>query len=759
MKENKSKLILFFSLISLLIFTSCSLWRDFTTYFNTYYNAHTLFVRTEEDILKKRTDVFAFRYEAISTQQFNDLTKVIEKCSKILQFDKESSYFDDALFLTGKAFYYQQEYARAQRKFIELSAFPESEYALENKLWLANTHLQLRNFNEGVRLLTEVQTEALNKKDEKIFIDASISKIAFYIFREEYQAAVDECQNFLNKLNDDEVAALVWYQMGRIYVLLNEEENALNAFASVLKHSPTFDIEFESRLEYAKLLNEIGRIDESETALNDLFYQGKFKEQQDRIMLELGQIYNEKDELEKAISIFMEIDSTYQKKPTAALAQMMLGKIYEYKIRDYDSSYKYYNKAASSTTVREIKVEATSHNKNFDKYFSLKNTIKDLNLQLAYITNPDKFIRDSVDYDIAYNQYLEENKKQLEQRNLQGELSPAQRIQQRGLETPQQKQQKQQADTTKQSNKKLTLIELIAQGKIKKPVRPKISRDSVNTLISQNLYNLGNLFLTELEVPDSAYFYFNKVINNYEDRPYKVDALFALGTYYETNDQKEKADSLYKIIYDNYPNHKLHIEAGKKLGLIKSEDKKIAETNDPAEQLYIAAEEKYYNKKYKEAIREFRNIYLNYPRSTFAPKSILCIGMIYEEQMQNDSAAFFYGILSSKEYASTPYGKAVLAKYTEYKNEKERLEKEAKEKEEAEKRKAELQKIKETDIENPKAEMPVIKKDLKEDENPLIKKSKPDSINQNNIQQQKRNIEKADSVKADSSRKQKVILE
>lgn len=751
MKKNKSISILFFSLISLLFITGCSLWRDFTVYFNTYYNARTLFDRTEEDILSKRTDVFAFRLSPITTQQSKDLTKVIEKCSKILQFDKESSYFDDALFLTGKAFYYQQEYARAQRKFIELSGIPNSDYALENKLWLANTHLQLRNFDEGINLLNEVQTEALNKKDEKIFIDASISKIAFYLFREEYRTAVTECQNFLSKLNNDETAALVWYQLGRIYYLLNEHENALNAFASVLNHSPTPDIEFESRLEYAKLLKDIGRIDDSEDALHDLFNQGKFKDQQDRIMLELGQIYNEKDELDKAIKVFMEIDSTYKQKPTAGIAQLMLGKIYEYKIRDYDSSYKYYNKAASSTITKEIKTEAASRNRIFDKYFSLKNTLKDLNLQLKYIKEPVEFVRDSIDYDIAYNQYLEENKKKLEQNNPIGNLPPSERFQQRGTETQQQKQQKQQSDTTKFSNlanrqtgKKLTLTELIALGKVKKPTRPKISADSVNTLISQNLYNLGNLFLTELEVPDSAIFYFNDVINNYEGTPHKVNALYALGTYYETNDRKEKADSLFKIIYDNYPNHQLFSEAGKKLGLIKSEDKKISTTNDPAEKLYIEAEEKYYNGKYQEAINEFRNIYLNYPRSTFAPKSIYYIGMIYEEQMKNDSAAFFYGILASKEYISTPYGKAVIAKYTEYKNEKERLEREAKQKEEAEKQKAAQQKSNEIETENPKDEKPNIKKE--EAENQLNERIRLDSVKKSS-QQSNKIIDKADSSK------------
>ncbi len=751
MKIYKLIFSLFLFAVFIITLSGCSLWRDFTTYFNTYYNAKTIFDRTEEEILKKRTDLFAFRLDALTPQQMNDLTKVIEKCSKILQFNKESSFFDDAIFLTGKAFYYQQEYARAQRKFLELANLTESKYALENKLWLAKTHLQLRNFDNGIKLLNEVQAESLQKEEEQIFIDASIFKIGFYLFRQEYQTAVDECKNFLSNLKNDETKALVLYQMGKIYNLLNDTENALNAFASVLEYSPTFEIEFESRLEYAKLLSETGKVNESEDVLNELLYQGKFKNQEDRILLELGQIYDTKNDIDKAISIFMQIDSTYKQKPTAGLADLFLAKIYEFKKLDYDSSYKYYNKAASSTINRDIKNQAASRSRIFDKLFSYKRNLADLNLQLTYLTDNDKFIRDSVDYDIAYNQYLEETKKKQEQAAQSVNLPSSQRPLQKDAEISKQKSQKQSADTSKLSNKKLSLVELIALGKIKKPVRPKISVDSIATLISQNLYNIGNLFLTELEVPDSATIYLNEVINKYPDKSYKADALFALGTYYETNNQKEIADSLFKIIYENYPNHKLYAEAGKKLGLIKSEDKKLSVT-DPAEKLYIEAEEKYYNKKYKEAINEFRNIYLNYPRSSFAPKSILYIGMIYEEQNQNDSAAFFYGILSSKEYASTPYGKAVLAKYTEYKNEKERLEKE-------EKKKAEEEKLKQAEMENAKEEKPLIKNKIKSDSTLSHQKTKIDSTTQKTIEEIKRNSERKDTLKTDSSKRQKVILE
>lgn len=705
---SNNKLFIPAILSALFILNSCGVWTDFTTYFNTYYNARTLFDRTEAEILKLKKDPFEFRediklvqqpaavvqpprqgqpatQQVSFTQLKQDLTKVIEKCSKILQFYKESSYVDDALFITGKAFYYQQEYASAQRKFLELASFSESEYKLENKLWLAKTYLQLRSFEEGLSIIEEVKNESISENEEELLIEASITKISFFLFREEFKSAIDECNLIIGQIKNDETSALISFQLGKTYLKIGEEENALNSFESVLKYSPTFEIEFETWLEYAKLLKQLGRIDESETVLLDLRDRGKFNNQMDRILIEVGKVFYQKEQNDKALEVFKEVDSTYKNSPTSGIAGFMLGEIYEKYYRDYDSSLKYYNKSASSFADREMKLEAGKRAKNLDRYFSLRSTLMDLDRQILYISRPEKFVQDSIDYEIAFKEYLTENQKRSEQ-----SAQPMQQIPQQNIESeiPQPQVQQQTASTQRQDTGDISLVNLIARGKVQKPVRPKISIDSVNTLISDNYYDMGSHFFSELEVPDSAYHYFSTFLELFPDKPKKVQTLFALGTYYETIEENESADSLFRIIYDKFPNSTLYKEAGKKLGLIKEEDKKVlTSTSDPAESKYVEAENLYYDKKYRDAIKTFREIYLKYPTSSFSPKSIYFIGLIHEELKEYDSSAFYYGILSSKEYASTPLGKAVIAKYTEYKNEKDRIEKEEQAKLDAQKQK------------------------------------------------------------------------
>lgn len=491
-KKIKSGLLILFTVLS---FSGCGLWLDFTTYFNTYYNAKTLFDRTEEDILKQQKDVFAFRELSTTPQQAKDLTKVIEKCSKILQYKQESSFFNDAIFITGKALYYQGEFAGAQRKFIELAGIPETKYELENKLWLAKTNLQLRNFDQGLALIEDVKKSSYETGREKLFNNAYITHISFLIFREEYNTAITVTNDFLNKVDDDEIAALAYYQLGRLYVLTNDKESALKAFADVNKYSPTYEIQFESMFEYARLLKELGRYDESEREFNKLRYDGKFKDQLDRVLVEIGYLYYYNHEDEKAINIFKDVDSTYRQKPSAGLASMMLGEIYERAFGNYDSSYKYYTKTVTSQAPSDTRVEAAARARDIDKYFNLKTTITNLGLDLKYINDPTEFLRDSIDYEIAYRQYLAEKSKTEQQQT----STFQQRIQQqRQLNQPQVEQPAQEQPITNigfsEGRDSVSLVALIAQGKVRKPVRPLISEDSIKVMIAQNLYNLGNVF-------------------------------------------------------------------------------------------------------------------------------------------------------------------------------------------------------------------------------------------------------------------------
>lgn len=109
-------------------------------------------------------------------------------------------------------------------------------------------------------------------------------------------------------------------------------------------------------------------------------------------------------------------------------------------------------------------------------------------------------------------------------------------------------------------------------------------------------------------------------------------------------------------------------DAGRKLGLITS-----MSTKDPAEPIYVEAEEKMLGEQYSSAIDDLYTIFMEHPKSPYAPKALYTIGWILENNLtEYDSAAAVYDILTTQ-YRVTEYAKAVTPKLSEFKREQQKI--------------------------------------------------------------------------------------
>jgi outer membrane protein assembly factor BamD (BamD/ComL family) len=220
-----------------------------------------------------------------------------------------------------------------------------------------------------------------------------------------------------------------------------------------------------------------------------------------------------------------------------------------------------------------------------------------------------------------------------------------------------------------QQNKLVNQLPDTLKFKNNPPKRPTISEDSLHTLLAKNELELGNLYLTELNLPDSARWYYYNILNSYPNTSYQANTLYALGSYYLTVDNKQRADSLFNVIYNNYQNESIVNAAAEKL------NKPFIDLNyDPAAEKYNNAENVMNNENYNDAIGQFYNIYETYPESPFAAQSLYTSGWILENKLsQPDSAASFYDTLIVH-YPTSIYVKSVAGKLSTFKQEKRRLE-------------------------------------------------------------------------------------
>lgn len=616
------------SVFALLLLVSCGVWQDFTTYFNTYFNAKSIFDETEELIVEQRVNRFEFKRTKPAGGAEKNLTKVIEKCSKILQFDAESSYFDDALFIIGKSFYYQGDYSKAKRKFGELVLVEETDLTLDAKLWLGYSELQLRNFDEGLNLLRLVREEAIREEKQEIIEDSYIEEIAFLIYRENYILAVEECKLLLKATPKEELKAEVYYEMGVLYSLLKDDKNAAESFAKVSEFSPEYEIEFNSRFENARLLRNLKRDDEALALLEELREEDKNSDNFDKIDYEIGMIYYDQDKIEDALDKFRDVDTTYKNTAAAGKSSYTMGEIWEIYYHNYDSAKFFYEKSISSQMEPELKESAKKKKELFNKYETFNKDILRYSQQLTYAENPEIYQEDSLAYEAYLNRDTTEF--QIEQYDDEGKL----------------------------------IVEAVPE----KPFKPTLEADSLHSIVAKNKFDLGNLFLTELNNPDSAYIQYKEIEEDHNSGNFPAKLKFAMGTYFSTIGDSLTADSLYNEVYTNYRFDEVANEAAKKLGR-----ELIAKEKDPSEILYSKAENLITEESYNPAIDTLYKIYHNYPSSYLAPRSLYTIGYLLENNLgKKDSAASVYDTLYSK-FRSTDYGRAINSKLSFYKQERKRV--------------------------------------------------------------------------------------
>ncbi len=264
MKKYLSLLLLF------LLLNSCGMWNNFTVYFNRFYIAQTAFEEGEDDIkLNQDKPLFQFKEERLPSKANQQFDTVIKFSSKILQFNKDSKYVNEAIYMIAKSYYYKGQYNKALRKFTELDGLNNRDFELLAKLWIAKCELQMRKFTDALEHLDNVKVLAAKEENTDVLFQAYVSEISYLIYREEFSKAVDKIEELIKQDLDDEIKSEVTYELGMLYVSLEDYEKAVVAFERVEEGDPNFEIEFKSKFEYAKAIKHLGREEETLELLNE----------------------------------------------------------------------------------------------------------------------------------------------------------------------------------------------------------------------------------------------------------------------------------------------------------------------------------------------------------------------------------------------------------------------------------------------------------------------------------------------------------
>ena len=632
-------------LLPVFLFCGCGVWNDFTTYFNIYYDTADNFDQAEQLIKQQKVDLFSNEDIPLPGTAGQLLSKVIEKASKILQFHSQSSYVENALMLLGKSFYYQKDYLKAMRKFQELiTSHPNSSFVLESQLWIGKSQLRLRQFDAALKTMDAVRDEAVSKKESDIYEDAYLEEIKYRVVTEDYDNAISLINEFLKVSANSEINAKVSFELGKLYSKQNSTQNAIVAFQNVSNYSPTYDVTLDTRIELAKALRKNGDPQKALDMMQSMRKEAKYTDVFHRIDLEMALSLIDLKRIDEGIQTLVKIDTSFSATTSAGSARFELGKVFETKIPIYDSAFTYYMKASMSAgSDPKMLVVANAKASLFKKYQYVRSLIDDSKKSLNYVLKPEDFTKDSIAfYSDTLKPRQDESLNQNKTQNVNDRNSGREDV------------RSNQTSTTGVPN----------IPKKNPPVRSPLPVDTLKANVVKNEYDLGNIFLTELNRPDSAAYYYNDLLRNYPGSKYEARAIYSLGIYYETMNDSVKSDSLFNIIYDHYRSEKVVNAVATKL------NKPLVDFEfDPAKELYADAETDMIKKDFKVSLDKFYGISVKYPKSPMAPKALYASGWILENDLKlYDSAAVIYDTLTTR-YPKTVYASKVMPKLYYYKEE------------------------------------------------------------------------------------------
>lgn len=650
---NRQYFLPFFSLSLAVILSGCGAlssiggwfsqgYENTTSYFNAYYNAKRNFNEAETEVRafmlsqqgKSQAVIPGSQIPATAKQKFG---VVIDKCSNILSYYPNSSLVDDALFLIGKSFFYQGEYVKAERKFSELlTQYPTSENVLECQLWFLKTLQKLNRHNDAMKAGEALARSAQEGGEEDIAAEAHSIIGSILVSQNLPQKAIEQFQKAVEVADDDAMRASAQVQASDVLFSLQDYEKAAVSYLNVSEFSPDAYLSYYSKVQAAIALRSLKKYDAAIEILTGLSKDYRFNEYANAIRFEHANTLALAGKTEDAVDEYRYVDSTYARTEIGAKAAFELGQLLQTRYGDYPNAKIAYEHAAANQALT-VAPAALKKIAALTRY---------LQLHAAFARHDSMLYW----YDVDSIWVVKDTSRYSSVKTLIPTRSDTLHV-------------KLTADSLRKSLDSTTVAST-ADSIAEQPIGPRIVRpkkDSLLAALSSDAFQLGEVFYSDLDVADSALFWYNQSLKLRVDSVQAPRILFVVAEIIRSNpqrygDPKETYDRLFR----EFPTSSYAEKAKAVLGLPTT-----PEILDPAEPYYAQAESLMESKQYQKAVKKFTELTEKFQKSPLVAKSKYSIAWIYENRLSNPDSALSYYKNVAEHYSATEYAVAARRKIPE----------------------------------------------------------------------------------------------
>lgn len=618
----------------ILVFSGCGTtlkqqWYDFTAYYNTFYNANQYFDAGLQKNRNLRSDINPNELIRIhpppTAAGAEDFERSIEKSADILRRHSQSKYVDDAIELIGASFFYRQEYFAALEKFQELySTTNDNDMRQNATLWEGRTYLELEFYSEGARFM-ESRIEGIDDWKPNKLSEARAILAQLYAFQNNLHQAGNQLLLALENLEGRDLRPRAYFHYGQIMERMENLQQAGYAFREIRNMRPAFDLEYNARLREVDLLRRTGELDEASNQLRSMERNNKFFEFRLELLYELAKTERMRGNSSQAESIYKRVihsDTMVPEPPLIARSYYGLAELYRFDFHSFETAAAYYDSASSSASDLNLLPsgwDADYLAQAFGEYASVKQEAVHLDSLLKLGMLPEE------EFDARIEEIQRQRRAEIEEQRIAQERTDSRLI---DLEMEEVIEATTEVGVhgflnvnnrtmLQQSSLRFRAIwgdrpladdwrrrEAVTGRRQnfdnqRAVVQPEIleadmeaddifelqldlgeipfeehQQDSVRVLIYRKYYQLGNVFSMSLSMPDSAKFYFEKVINEGPEGSPIASAIYALSDIYLQDEQQEEAIYWAGELISRYPDTELarRISARTGLPIIETEE-------------------------------------------------------------------------------------------------------------------------------------------------------------------------------------------
>lgn len=581
--------------------------RDFRAHYNTFYNAKKSFetgLEKNDSQLRDYNPYIPIRVHQAPVNAGNqDFQQSIDKGADVIRKHSTSKWVDDAIELIGKSYYYRQEFFSADQKFQELyDATTDARLKQNSVYWRGRTYLDLELHQEGVNFITEQLAIFEGTWDKKIEAEVRAVLSQHHIQLQNYNEAEEQLALSIDNLTTNPHKARGYFLYGQILEHNGKLEEASSAYSNVRKFYEDYDLFFLAQVKNGQLARQLGRWDTSYSTFLTMVRDDKNFEKKTELDYELARTEQQAGNFASAEEIYFSILGNELDNPTKvtiAKSYYGLGEINSEYYNDFTLAAAYFDSAAQQQIPAELLPEDFIPDElasSFGQYAELTQSLH-LSDSLLWLGSLSKNSLDSVVLELKKkrrDEIIQELREQEARRNTLVNVSaprgPVQagsnqrngflnykspvlisdaRTQFRAVwgDRPLADNWRRAAairvsnsdssETAQNGQNGSSLISSINLSDIqidlsRVPVTEE-QKMGIKMSIAEELYQLGNLFFLSLDMPDSANFYFSKVIDEHPESSAAPVATYSLSELYASNDEPNQAIETAIDLIQKYP--------------------------------------------------------------------------------------------------------------------------------------------------------------------------------------------------------------